>query len=386
MADPHPIGDDGAGLGDHAALASPHQPRPDETALILFTSGSTGRPQGVLQTVRNIDANTRSIVRYLALTSRDRAMLTLPLSYCYGRSVLQTHLAVGGSVFLDHRFALPRVVMETIGDEGCTGFAGVPLTFEVLRRQVDVASVGMPALRYVTQAGGAMAPETTDWVRAAFAPAALVVMYGQTEATARLAWLPPDRAADKRGSMGIAIPGVELRVVDDTGRERPRGAVGHLVARGDNVTPGYLDDPEATAAILRDGWLWTGDLGTQDADGFLFHQGREREILKVGGHRVSPMAIEQVLESSPDVAEAGVCGIPDDLLGEVPVAFVVPATDDLDIDRLRAHCQAHLPPMQLPRAFHVVDALPRNASGKLLRARLRELARQPATAASLRST
>jgi acyl-coenzyme A synthetase/AMP-(fatty) acid ligase len=177
-----------------------------------------------------------------------------------------------------------------------------------------------------------------------------------------------------------------LRVVDDTGEERPRGTVGHLVARGDNVTPGYLDDPQATAAILRDGWLWTGDLATQDEDGYLFHQGREREILKVGGHRISPMAIEQVLETSPDVAEAGVCGIPDDLLGEVPVAFVVPATETLDIDLLRAHCIARLPPMQLPRVFRVVTALPRNASGKLLRPRLREMALQPAAEASFRST
>ena len=141
--------------------------------------------------------------------------LTLPLYYCYGRSVLQTHLFVGGSVVLDNRFAFPRIGHGGAGAEGCTGFAGVPLTFELIRRQVDVATIAFPSLRYVTQAGGAMAPETIAWARAAFPPAELFVMYGQTEATARLSYLPPDRAEDKAGSIGIAIPGVELQVVDD---------------------------------------------------------------------------------------------------------------------------------------------------------------------------
>ena len=129
-------------------------------------------------------------------------MVTLPLYYCYGRSVMQTHLAVGGSLFLDNRFALPRVVLEAMAEEQCTGFAGVPLTFETLRRQVDVGSMSWPHLRYVTQAGGAMSADTTEWARAAFAPAELYVMYGQTEATARLSYLPPARAAHKQGSIG----------------------------------------------------------------------------------------------------------------------------------------------------------------------------------------
>jgi acyl-coenzyme A synthetase/AMP-(fatty) acid ligase len=372
----HLMAEDGVDLERQRPITSPHQPDPDEVALILFTSGTSGTPQGVLQTVRNLDANTRSIVRYLGLEAHDRAMLTLPLFYCYGRSVLQTHLAVGGSVVLDHRFVFPRVVMEAIGVERCTGFAGVPLTFEVLRRQVEVAGVAMPDLRYVTQAGGAMSLDTTDWVRSAFAPAELIVMYGQTEATARLAWLPPQRASDKRGSMGIAIPGVELRVVDDSGTEQPRGVVGHLIARGDNVTPGYMDDPAATTDIIRDGWLWTGDLATQDEDGFLFHRGREREIIKVGGHRVSPGAIEQLLEGHVDVAEAGVCGVPDELLGEVPVAFIVPAVSVPAISAIRDLCRSRLPPTQVPRWFRVVASLPRNTSGKLLRPRLRAMAMQ----------
>jgi acyl-CoA synthetase (AMP-forming)/AMP-acid ligase II len=358
------------------ALGAPPPPpevplSPDAAALILYTSGSTGRPRGVIQSWRNLDANTRSIVEYLSLGPEDRALLLLPLYYCYGRSVLQTHLFAGGSVFLDNRFAFPRVVLEAMGAEGCTGFAGVPLTFEIIRRQVDVRSLSLPRLRYLTQAGGAMAPDTIDWVREAFRPAELFVMYGQTEATARLSYLPPARAAEKRGSIGIPIPGVELRVVDDRGLELPVGETGHLVARGGNVTAGYLDEPEETAAILHDGWLWTGDLAVRDADGFLFHRGRSKEILKIGGHRVSPVEIEQVVARHPGVVEAAVVAEPDPLRGEVPVAYVVcQAGEPPRGEELERFCAERLPPWMVPVRFVAVAGLPRNEAGKLLRSRV----------------
>ncbi len=363
------------GRVDPALGEGPSLPRvtlsEDATALVLYTSGSTGRSRGVVQTWRNIHANTRSIVQYLGLGQEDRALLVLPLYYCYGRSVLQSHLHAGGSVFLDDRFAFPRVVLENAGAERCTGFAGVPLTFEIIRRKVDVGSLSIPSLRYLTQAGGAMSPETVTWVREAFRPARLFVMYGQTEATARLSYLPPDRAEEKSGSIGIPIPGVELKVVDDDGCELPPGEVGHLVARGDNVTQGYLDDPEETAAILHDGWLWTGDLGTRDAEGFLFHRGRSKEMLKIGGHRVSPLEIEQVVARHPGVEEVAIVGAADPLKGEVAAAWVVgregahPTEDDL-----RRFCREQLPPWMVPTTFRFVTSLPRNEAGKLLRSEL----------------
>lgn len=361
------------GRVDPREAAAPPAARPevaaDAPALVLYTSGSTGAPRGVIQTFGNLDANTRSIVEYLGLGPGDRALLVLPLYYCYGRSVLQTHLFVGGSVWLDSRFAFPRVVLEAGAAEGCTGFAGVPLTFELIRRQVDVATLDRGALRYLTQAGGAMAPETIDWVRRAFAPARLFVMYGQTEATARLSYLPPEWAEEKRGSIGVAIPGVELRVVDDRGAPLPPGEVGHLVARGGNVTPGYLGDPAATAEILHDGWLWTGDLAAQDADGFLFHRGRSKEILKMGGHRVSPVEIEHALAGHPEVAEAAVVGVADPLHGERPVAFVVARSGRSPApEALQRFCRDRLPAWCVPHEVTMVEALPRNEAGKLLRA------------------
>ena len=155
------------------------------------------------------------------------------------------------------------------------------------------------------------------------------------------------------------------------GDELPPDETGQLVARGANVTPGYLDEPEETAAILRDGWLWTGDLARRDADGFFFHRGRAREIMKIGGHRVSPVEIEHVLARHPEVAEAAVVGIPHDLMGEVPAAFVVcrPSTAP-DDEALRRHCRESLPAYEIPVSFTRVDSLPRNAAGKLLKGEL----------------
>lgn len=359
-------GDPPAAIDDLRAPASP-----DEAALIVFTSGSTGRPRGVIQTFANIDANTRSIVEYLALTAADRAILTLPLSYCYGRSVLQTHLFAGASVVLDNRGAFPRSIVDAMAAERTTGFAGVPLTFELFRRHLDPAEIHLPDLRYLTQAGGPMAPDTISWVRRSFAPTPLYVMYGQTEATARLSYLPPAMAERKPGSIGIPIPGVRLEVLDEADNVVEAGVTGELAAHGKNVTPGYLDEPDATAEILRDGWLRTGDLARRDTDGYLFLEGRVREFLKIGGHRVSPVRIEQAIARHPSVAEVGVVGRPDGLQGEVAVAAVVLWPGErLDPEALRSACEPVLARHEIPADFHGVARLPRNEAGKLLRGAL----------------
>ena len=350
----------------------PHPRQVDAPALVIYTSGSTGRPRGVIHTFRNIAANTRSIVEYLRLGPDERAMAILPFYYTYGKSLLQTHLLAGGSVFVDTRFMYPRVVMEAIAAERCTSFAGVPATYEILRREVNVREIPMPTLRYLTQAGGPMRPDTIRWVRGAFAPARLFVMYGQTEATARLSYVPPERGEEKTGSIGIAIPGVELQVVDETSRPVADGEVGHLVARGENVTPGYLEAPGDTAAILHDGWLWTGDLARRDADGFFWVAGRAKEMLKIGGHRVSATEIETILLEHPAVKEAAVVGAEDPLQGEIAFAFVVltggaPEAVEPELRRL---CRDRGGIHRVPARFRFIDAIPRNPSGKPIKPQL----------------
>lgn len=347
-------------------------------ALILYTSGSTGAPRGVIQTHSNVAANTRSICEYLSLTPADRAMAILPLCYCYGKSVLQTHLLAGGSVFFDNRFMYPRVVLEAIAAEGCTGFAGVPLTYELIKRQLDPRTIRMPTLRYLTQAGGEMALTTTRWVREVFAPARLFVMYGQTEATARLSYLSPERGDDKEGSIGRPIPGVELEAVSPTGATMPVNQEGHLVARGQNVTPGYFRAPEETAEILRDGWLWTGDLARKDADGFFYLTGRAKDVMKIGGHRVSAAEIEQCLCAHPEVLEAAVVSEGDAIGGETAVAFVVARPGSaISEAQLRHYCRDHLPAYKVPSTIRFISTLPRTSVGKVAKGLLKAQAVLP---------
>jgi acyl-coenzyme A synthetase/AMP-(fatty) acid ligase len=369
-------------LGDASAPRSHDVPRVtrDASAMaqLVFTSGTTAQPRGVVQTHRNLAANARSIVEYLGLAPDDRALLVLPLFYVYGKSVLNTHLLVGAAVFLDDRFMYPGVVLDALAQQGCTNFAGVPTTYELLRRQVDFSARRFPSLRFVTQAGGAMSQDTIAWARATFAPARVFVMYGQTEATARLAYLPPELAVEKRGTVGRAIPGVELRVVDESGRPLPAGETGHLVAKGDNVMPGYFEDDAATAEVLHDGWLWTGDLASQDTDGFVTIRGRAKEMLKLGGHRVSPTELEAALAAHPAVLDAAVVGAPDQVGGEAAHAFVVlkPSVDATESELLR-HLRGTLPSWKVPRAVTFLDALPLTSAGKVARQVLRERAKAP---------
>lgn len=346
------------------------------TALLVYTSGSTGAPRAVVQSHRNLAANTEAIVEYLELSSRDRACLILPLFYCYGKSVLLTHLSAGASVFIDHRFMYPRVVLDAMRAEGCTGFAGVPLTFELLKRQLTDEAPTTPSLRYLTQAGGAMHPDTIDWVRKTFAPARLFVMYGQTEATARLSYLPPEFAEQKRGSAGRAIRGVELRVVSEAGAPLEPGTVGNVIASGPSITAGYFRDPAGSAEVLKDGWLWTGDLGYLDGGGFLFLTGRAKQILKLGGHRVSAQEIEEAIATHPLIAEVAVTGVADPVAGEAAVALVVRAADcGLSAEEIRRYSRERLAAYKVPRDVIFVDALPRTPNGKIARGELAKLAK-----------
>jgi acyl-CoA synthetase (AMP-forming)/AMP-acid ligase II len=228
-------------------------------------------------------------------------------------------------------------------------------------------------LRYLTQAGAAMAPALTQKIRAGLPRAKLFVMYGQTEAAARLAYVPPERLDDKLGSAGKAIPGVTLLVCDADGRELPRGDVGEVVARGDNVMLGYMGDPEATARVLRPEGLRTGDMGSMDADGYLFLKGRESEMIKSGGHRISPLEIEEAIAKVPGVREVAVGGVPDEGLGEAIAAFVVPEPGTtLTKKSILDGCFIALSKFKMPTHLFTTPDLPKGATGKVQR---RDLAR-----------
>lgn len=355
----------------------------ESLAAIIYTSGTTGTPRGVMLSHRNITANTASIVQYLELTAADRVMVVLPFYYVYGLSLLHTHVAVGGSVVIDNRFAFPNVVLEAMREHAVTGFAGVPSTFALLLHKSKIAKMSLPSLRYVTQAGGPMPPARVDEWRRVMPGAPLFVMYGATEASARLTYLPPDEWPRRPGSIGRAIPGVEIRVLREDGRPALPGEVGELVARGPNISSGYWRCPEETRERFGPEGYRTGDLGYMDADGFLYLVGRKHDMIKVGAHRVSAKEIEEVLHEHPDVHEAAVVARPDELLGEAPVAHIVRRdgceTTEADIV---AFCRARLAEHKVPVAVVFHDVLPKSAAGKIDKRALRENLAQVGAAAA----
>ena len=347
-----------------------------DLAAIIYTSGTTGEPRGVMLTHRNFVANARSIVSYLGLTERDRVMCVLPFHYVYGLSLLHTHVAVGGSIVVDNRFTFPNVVLDVMAAEQVTGFAGVPSTFALLLHRSKLTEMDFSSLRYVTQAGGGMpAARILEWLqRGPQVP--FFVMYGATEAGARLTYLPPQELKRKLGSIGRPIPNVEVIVTGDDGERVPAGTIGELVARGSNVACGYWNNPEETRQKFSPLGYQTGDLGYTDDDGYLYVAGRRHDMIKVGAHRVGAKEIEDVLHEHAAVHEAAVVGVPHDLLGEAPVAFVSLTVSLADPEKaLQAFCAGRLAAHKVPLHFVVKPELPKlSGTGKIDRPSLREMA------------
>jgi long-chain acyl-CoA synthetase len=340
-------------------------------ASIIYTSGSTGKPKGVMLSHGNILANTRSIVQYLELSERDVQMVVLPFFYVMGKSLLNTHFAVGGTVVVNNGFAYPASVVAQMAAEEVTGFSGVPSIYAYLLHRSPLVAFRdrLAALRYCTQAGGHMSRQVKERLLQALpAHTKLYVMYGATEAAARLTYVEPERLADKMDSIGKAIPGVSVRVLDDKGYELPPGEPGELVATGDNIMQGYWRDPQGTSAVLDRNGYHTGDLGYQDEDGYLFVTGRKDDLLKVGGHRIDPQEIEDALMSTGLLLEVAVLGVEDALLGSRLVALAVPLDEEPSVNRVLSLSLAQLPRYKLPTDVRFVRSLPKYASSKLDRA------------------
>ena len=359
---------------DEAILAERRLDAIWDVALLTTTSGTTGIPKGVMISHRNLTANTESIVTYLKLGSDDRMLVVLPFYYCYGLSLLHTHLRVGGSIVFNNSFIFIGGVIRDLLEHKCTGFAGVPSHFQILLRKSDnFKTTRFPDLRYVTQAGGKLAPIFIDEFRNSHPEITFIVMYGQTEATARLSYLPPELYEAKKGSMGKGIPGVELKVVDEKGELIKPGEIGEVIAMGDNIMLGYFGDEEGTRNAIRNGWLFTGDLGTVDDDGYIFLTARKKEIIKVGGKRISPKEIEAVILEIPEVVDCTIEGVEDEIQGEALKATVVIRSDngrDETIERIKYHCTRHLALYKVPQIFEIKEQLVIAATGKKIKGKL----------------
>lgn len=337
----------------------------DELALLLTTSGSTGSPKFVRQSYENLRANTASIVEYLAIDETERAITTLPMNYTYGLSIINTHLWTGARIILSPYAVLQREFWNLFTEQEATSFGGVPYTYEMLDR-LRFFSRRLPSLRTMTQAGGKLLPE----LHRKFAEYAekegkkFVVMYGQSEATARMAYLPANKALEKCGSMGIAIPGGTFHLLDEQGKAiTTPGVVGELLYEGGNVTLGYaLCGEDLARGNERGGRLLTGDMATFDEDGFFTIVGRKKRFLKIFGNRVGLDETERLIKEHFHAMDCACAGRDDALY-----VFTTDEGCETELRRFLAETtRLH------PSAFHVkhLEAIPKNDAGKTLYAEL----------------
>lgn len=346
---------------------APCKAAPDSLAMLLYTSGTTGAAKGVCITHESLGAHTRALVHEtLQLTEEDRILGTLPLTHSYGiRMTLLVPFFAGASTVFVPKFS-PSRTLQLCTTHDITWLPGVPTMFVAWANERTQPTP--PSLRWCMSAGAPLVEDVRLRAEARLG-APVRQGYGLTEATFTTINAPPDQAV--AGSSGKAVAGVELRIADDFGEELPRGAHGEVLIRGQNVMAGYLDDQLATAHVMRDDWLHTGDIGFVDEEGRLTIADRTKDLILRGGASIYPSEVENVLAHHPAVQEVAVVGQPDDYYGEEIVAVIVRSAPVTAVE-LDHWARAELAPYKLPRRFAFVTELPQGTSGKTLKRRLRD--------------
>jgi acyl-CoA synthetase (AMP-forming)/AMP-acid ligase II len=349
---------------------------PDDTSDIIFTSGTTGNPKGVVcthgQTLRGF-ADWAAIV---GLRSDDRYLVINPFFHSFGyKAGIVAALTVGATLVPQAVFDIPQA-MANVAEHRITALPGPPAIYQTFLNHPDLDLEQMRSLRLAVTGAAPVPVELIERMERELGFETVVTAYGLTETCGIVTVCrPDDPPATISASSGRAIPGVEVRIVGDAGGEVPRGEPGEIVVRGYNVMREYFEDPARTAETIDpDGWLHTGDIGTMDADGYVAITDRKKDMFISGGFNAYPAEIERLLLTHAHVAQAAVIGVPDDRMGEVGMAFVVPRADAVvDPDELVAWAREHMANYKAPRYVQVLDALPMNASNKVLKNELRQL-------------
>ncbi len=330
----------------------------DELALLLTTSGSTGSPKFVRQSYTNVLANTKSIVEYLELDETERPITTLPMNYTYGLSIINSHLLVGATLLVTDKTLMQKEFWTFFKEKEATSFGGVPYTYEMLDR-LRFYRMKLPSLRTMTQAGGKVHPDLHEkFARYAEEQGKhFVVMYGQCEATARMGYLPAEKAVEKKGSMGIAIPGGTFHLIDAKGAEVTEPHItGELVYNGKNVTLGYAECGEdLIKGDERGGVLETGDMAQFDEDGYYYIVGRKKRFLKIYGNRVNLDEVDRLIKGKFNI-EVASAGVDDHMYIFVTVPDYTEQIREFITSKTKLN----------PAAFKVlvIDEIPKNDSGK----------------------
>lgn len=352
-----------------------------DIAGLIYTSGSTGTAKGVVVTHENLLAGATIVQDYLHLTKQDRILAILPWAFDYGLNQVLAAFSAGATVVIQRSSFCPDIC-RTLVAAGVTGLAGVPSLWAILTTPGSTFSqTPLPALRYITNSGGALAPATITQIRTAQPQVDVYLMYGLTEAF-RSTYLEPSQIEDRPTSIGKAIPNTEILVVDDQGRVCPPGVVGELIHRGPTVALGYWQDPSGTAAVFRahpqplagvptETVVYSGDFVRADSEGYLYYLGRRDELFKSRGVRVTTTEIETELRGSGMVSEAVVAAVATDGPDPRIVAAVILGGRGATLDDLYAYCRRELPQHMRPNSIVVTETMPRTSSGKTARAEVR---------------
>lgn len=346
----------------------PRMPRLTErdVAVILYTSGTTGRPKGAMLTHRNLLANAISCTGVLDVSAQDCFLSALPLFHAFAAMVFMLlPVMMGARVQLMEKF-MPGHTLKLLEESKATVFGGVPSMFGLMLQVDRAARPNLSALRLCVSGGAPLPPEVWTAFEAAY-DVTMAEGYGLTEASPVVAVNPP-AGVRKTGSIGVPVPGVQVKIIDAHGRGVPTGEIGELAIKGDNVMKGYLHRPEESKQVVRNGWLYTGDLARMDPDGYLYIVGRKKELIIVGGLNVYPGEVERVLVEHPAVLEAAAFGVPDASRGEaVRAAVVLRPEADVTEKALQVWCREKLASYKMPHGIEIRPELPKNALGKVQR-------------------
>jgi long-chain acyl-CoA synthetase len=359
--------------GEIEGLIFAHEPDPDvadragdDTAVILYTSGTTGRPKGAELTHDNLRQNVDAAVGLFDMGVGDVIFGGLPLFHSFGQTcTMNAAIRCGACVTLLPRFD-PGKALEILQRDACTVFEGVPTMYGALLNHPDRKSYDVSKLRVCASGGASLPVEVLRGFEDCFG-CKVLEGYGLSETSPIASFNHPDRER-KAGSIGTPIRGVEFKLVDDEGNDVGPGEIGEILIKGHNVMKGYLNQTEATAEAIKDGWFATGDMAKVDEDGYYFIVDRKKELIIRGGYNVYPREIEEVLYEHPAVREVAVVGVPHSELGEeVAAAVALKDGQQVEVDELRAFVKEQVAAYKYPREIWLVDELPKGPTGKILK-------------------
>ncbi|MBR3770983.1 MAG: acyl--CoA ligase [Clostridium sp.] len=344
----------------------------NEEALIIYTSGTTDKPKGVVLSHQNLGSNTHAILKYLPIHEGSNILVTLSFTYSYGNSILLTHTKAGGTLYISHESAFPQKILEQLQIPSITAFSTVGSYLNVLMKQSNFTIDDFASLEYMTFAGEATSYDALIEIRKKLPNLKLYVMYGQTEASARISYLEPALLEIKKGSVGLPVEDTKVKIIDECGKEVPNGEIGELLVRGPGIMQGYYKEPELTSQTVTDGWLHTGDLAYLDNEAYLYIAGRKKDMIKVKGYRISPVEIENKINTISGVVEAAVVEETNEQKETIMAAYVVLSDREKKIHDIEKEARHMLPVYKRPARWYSVESIPKTLNGKVKRVQLRQ--------------